>query len=279
MADAVNRVQEVAKEEASRVSAMTKEAVESRAYLYPIKGVLYFLSHRDLWRPLMSKLAAVLTTSIGVTTLMFAVAFVPQMAIMAFTSGPAAAISAALLTLSESSTITNLISRSFFLDEALVDTFDGTLMKQDCTNLVSGGRQIQSGGDSMARLGKMIKKPFAKFTPNAIIRYLMYLPLNFIPVVGTAIFIILQGKRAGPTAHQRYFQLKEWNQRQREAHVEQNRGGYTSFGLTATLLEMVPFVSLFFIFTNSVGAALWAADLEKNATTAPKLREQAKKAE
>lgn len=176
----------------------------------------------------MSKLAAVLTTSIGVTTLMFAVAFVPQMAIMAFTSGPAAAISAALLTLSESSTITNLISRSFFLDDALVDTFDGTLMKQDCTNLVSGGRQIQSGGDTMARLGKMVKKPFAKFTPNAVIRYLMYLPLNFIPVVGTAIFIILQGKRAGPTAHQRYFQLKEWNQRQREAHVEQNRGGYTS---------------------------------------------------
>lgn len=33
MADAANRVQEVAKEEASRVSAMTKEAVESRAYL------------------------------------------------------------------------------------------------------------------------------------------------------------------------------------------------------------------------------------------------------
>jgi len=186
------------------------------------------LSHRDLWRPLTSKLAKVLTTSIGVTTFMFAVAFVPQMAIMAFTSGPAAAISAALLTLSESSTISNIISRSFFLDEALVDTFDGTLVKQDCTNLVSGGRQIKSGGDTMARLGKMVKTPFAKFTPNAIIRYLMYLPLNFIPVVGTAIFIILQGKRAGPTAHQRYFQLKEWNQRQREIHIEQNRGGYTS---------------------------------------------------
>lgn len=33
MADVTNRVQEVAKEEASKVSAMTKEAVESRAYL------------------------------------------------------------------------------------------------------------------------------------------------------------------------------------------------------------------------------------------------------
>lgn len=42
---------------------------------------------------------------------------------------------------------------------------------------------------------------------------------------------------------------------------------------------MIPFVNLLFVFTNTVGAALWAADLEKNAGTAPKLREQAKKAE
>lgn len=224
-----DRVKEVAKAEASKVSAMTKDAVYSRTYLYPINGILYFLTHRDLWRPLFSKLAAVLTTSIGVTTFMFAFAYLPQMAIMAFTSGPAAAVSAALLTLSESSTIVNLLARTFFIEDALVDTFDGTLLSKDCTNLVSEGRQIKTGGDSIARLGKLIKKPFAKFTPNAIIRYLLYLPLNFIPIVGTAIFIILQGKRSGPTAHQRYFQLKEWSSRQREVHIEQHRGGYTSW--------------------------------------------------
>lgn len=228
MADVADRVKDVAKDEASKVTAMTKDAVKSQAYLYPIKGVLYFLTHRDLWRPLRSKLAAVLTTSIGVTTIMFTVAYLPQMAIMAFTSGPAAAISAALLTLSESSTISNLLSRTFFIEDALIDTFDGTLLSKDCKNLVSEGRQIQTGGDNIARLGKLIKKPFAKFTPNAIIRYLLYLPLNFIPVVGTVIFIILQGKRAGPTSHQRYFQLKEWSSRQREVHIGQNRGGYTS---------------------------------------------------
>lgn len=51
------------------------------------------------------------------------------------------------------------------------------------------------------------------------------------------------------------------------------------FGVAAFLLEMVPFANLLFVFTNTVGAALWAADLEKSATTAPKLREQAKRAE
>lgn len=52
-----------------------------------------------------------------------------------------------------------------------------------------------------------------------------------------------------------------------------------SFGIPATLLEMVPVVGIFFAFTNTCGAALWAADLESTGTTAPGLKEQAKKAE
>jgi hypothetical protein len=49
--------------------------------------------------------------------------------------------------------------------------------------------------------------------------------------------------------------------------------------VAAFLLEMVPFANLVFAFTNTVGAALWAADLEKSRNTAPGLREQAKKAQ
>ena len=225
-----------------------------------------------------SKLAPTLTLSLGVTTFMFLVAYVPQAAIMAFTSGPIAAITAALLTLSESSTIINLLSRTFLIDDALIDTFDGTLLSRECTNLVSEGRQIKAGGDNIARLGKLIKKPFAKFAPNAIIRYLLYLPLNFIPVVGTVVFIILQGKRSGPAAHTRYFQLKEWSQRQRQIHIEEHRGGYTSFGVASFLLEMIPFANLVFAFTNTVGAALWAADLERNASPPQDVRDASKKA-
>jgi hypothetical protein len=120
------------------------------------------------------------------------------------------------------------LSRNFVIEDALTDTFDGTLLSRGCTNLVSDGRQIKSGEDPIARLGKVIKKPFAKFTPNAIIRYLLYLPLNLIPIVGTVMFIILQGKRHGPAAHARYFQLKQWSSSQREAFVEQNRAAYIS---------------------------------------------------
>lgn len=62
---------------------------------------------------------------------------------------------------------------------------------------------------------------------------------------------------------------------------------YDSFGVPAVLLELVPVLGIFFAFTNTVGAALWAADMEqKNQsgedTTAPNLRAQtelAKKSE
>lgn len=35
------------------------------------------------------------------------------------------------------------------------------------------------------------------------------------------------------------------------------------FGMAAFLFEMIPFASLMFSFTNAVGAALWATDMEK----------------
>jgi hypothetical protein len=194
------------------------------------QGLFYFVRHRSLWQPLTSRLAPTLTLSVGVTTLMFLTLYLPQAAIMAFTSGPLAAISAALLTLSESSTIVNLLARTWLIEDALLDTFDGTLVARDCAALVAaGGRQVGSGRDPIARLGKLVTRPFAKLAPTAIIRYLMFLPLNFIPVVGTVAFVLLQGKRTGPGAHARYFQLKGWSAGQKEDFVAANRGAYTSY--------------------------------------------------
>lgn len=122
-------------------------------------------------------------------------------------------------------------------------------------------------------------KPFERFAPSNIIRYFMYMPLNFIPVVGTCIFIFMQGKKFGPNAHARYFQLKQMKNREKEEFIEQRKAAYTSFGTAAVLFELIPFVGVFFAFTNTVGAALWAADMEERNNTSPELREMAKKAE
>lgn len=149
---------------------------------------------------------------------------------MAFTSGPLAAISAAILVLSESSALTNVLARSFLVEDALIDTFDGTLVARDQEHLVAQGREIKSrsgGKDAMARLGKILTRPLARLHPRALLRSLLYLPLNLIPVVGTALYVFMQGKKAGPGFHARYFQLKGWNSTKREAWIEKNRAAYT----------------------------------------------------
>lgn len=172
------------------------------------QGIFYFLSHRSLWKPLLTKLVPTMSLSAAVVAFMFVFAYLPQLAVLVFVNGPLAAFTTILLTLSESSTIINILSRTFLLQDALVDTFDGVLVARNQTGILSEGRQLKSGNfnDPIAKLGKLVKSPFEKFTPKALIRYVMYLPLNFIPVVGTVIFVLLQGKSRGNSIHTRVSQ-------------------------------------------------------------------------
>jgi len=88
------------------------------------QGIWYFGSHKELWKPLTEKSTPTLTTTVSVTCFMFIFTYVPQAAVLAFLNGPLAVVSAVFIVLSESSTITNLISRRFFVEDALFDTFD-----------------------------------------------------------------------------------------------------------------------------------------------------------
>ncbi|KAJ5640563.1 hypothetical protein N7528_000188 [Penicillium herquei] len=261
-----SHIKDAAIAEAKSVQEASKGVLKSGAYLYPFKGIIFFATHKDLWGPFLARAGRTVSLGLGVTSFMFFFTYVPQMAVIAFTSGPLAAISAGLLVLSESATITNILSRSFLVEDALIDTFDGTLVVRDQESLVAQGRQVKprSGGlDAISRLGKVFSRPFSSFKPEVLIRSLLYLPLNLIPVVGTVIYVAVQGKKIGPGLHSRYFQLKGWNSKQRDEWVEKNRASYTGLGIAAFALEMIPFASIVFSFTNTVGASLWAADLEK----------------
>ncbi|KAH7381537.1 hypothetical protein BKA66DRAFT_418988 [Pyrenochaeta sp. MPI-SDFR-AT-0127] len=278
-----DRVKAVAREDFQQAKALADEAIRSAAYLYPFKGIVYFFTHRTLWKPLASKLIPTVSLGLGVTAFMFAVTYVPQAALLTIFNGPLAIFTTVLLVLSEASTIFSVLSKNFLIDDALIDTFDGTLLSRNLTSLVATEREVKRGSDPIAKLGKLVSSPFAKFTPSAIIRYFMYLPLNFIPIVGTVLFVILQGRKFGPTAHARYFQLKQMKKQEKQQFIEKRKAAYASFGVPAVLLELVPIAGIFFSFTNTVGAALWAADMEQRntsgeSTTAPNLRNQAEQA-
>lgn len=62
---------------------------------------------------------------------------------------------------------------------------------------MSKGRQVvntKERGANVKKLGKTIVQPLNKFSTEGLIRYLISLPLNAIPVVGTIVFLLYNGQ-------------------------------------------------------------------------------------
>lgn len=89
------------------------------------------------------------------------------------------------------------------------------------------------------------------------------LPLNLIPLVGTVLWLFLNGRLYTWDAHSHYhYELKGRKFPAQRKFVREHWYGYHLFGMQAMALELIPIANVFFIFTNTVGAALWAADWE-----------------
>ena len=69
-----------------------------------------------------------------------------------------------------------------------------------------------------------------------MLRYALTLPLNFIPGVGTVLFLLYNGHKGGPGWHSRYFELKGLPKAQRVAFVEKRRAEYTACVLSSRVL-------------------------------------------
>ncbi|KAI9919558.1 hypothetical protein PsorP6_017235 [Peronosclerospora sorghi] len=67
--------------------------------------------------------------------------------------------------------------------------------------------------------------------------------------------------------HLLYFELKDLSYEQQRAFIKEHKVQYSSFGMQALLMEMIPVVGSLFVFTNAVGAALFAVHLEEEEQT------------
>jgi Protein of unknown function (DUF540). len=94
--------------------------------------------------------------------------------------------------------------------------------------LVQAGREVQSSSSGAKTLGKSLAKPLNRFSPENIIRYIISLPLNSIPIVGTVLFLLYNGRKLGPSFHGRYFQLKRFKKAESESFVSERKAAYTA---------------------------------------------------
>ncbi|KAI5452241.1 hypothetical protein NCC49_000806 [Naganishia albida] len=268
-------LQESAKRQVAEVLHTGEDAVTSGAWIYPIRGIIYMLSHPSLLQPMIPTLLKAAAAAVGVIIAMFFFTYLPQVAVLAIVTGPLAFIGAVPLVLGESYLVLTFLTRTFLIGQAGVDLFDAVLLARNHTELVKKGRQLspasKANGGRVTQLGRAITKPLSsKLSTDGIIRYVLTLPLNFIPVVGTVFFLGYNGMKSGPSYHQRYFQLKGWDAQKKKEMIHKRRGAYTAFGTVAMALNLIPVVSVFFTLTTSVGAALWASDIENKSATGGK---------
>ncbi|KAL4794178.1 hypothetical protein BDV19DRAFT_365343 [Aspergillus venezuelensis] len=234
------------------------------AWLYPLRGIYYFASHRFLWPLFKARLIPIVLISAFIYTILFLFAYIPQVAFLAIFQGRAAWVSGAFLVLGEGAAVVAGLFEAFFVDETLVDIFDAVMVNEGQGELVAARRVLHPQGDDVVkRLGKPTQNAvYSPFSLRQILEFIVLLPLNFIPVAGTPMFLILTGYRGGPFHHWRYFQLLDLTKQERKERVRKRQLQYTTFGTVALVLQLVPVLSMFFLMSTAVGAALWATEIE-----------------
>ncbi|THC98348.1 hypothetical protein EYZ11_002209 [Aspergillus tanneri] len=200
------------------------------AWLYPFRGIYYFASHRYVWPLFRARLIPLILLSTFICVLLFLFAYLPQVAFLAIFHGKGAWVNGAFLVLEEGAVIVALLFEAFFVDETLVDIFDAVLVHEGQGELVASSRVLYPQGDDVVkRLGKPTHSAvYAPFSLRQVLEFIFLLPLNFIPVAGTPMFLVLTGYRAGPFHHWRYFQLLDLSKQQRKERIRQRQLQYTS---------------------------------------------------
>lgn len=98
--------------------------ISSPSWLYPLKGVYYFITHPFLYPLVGARLLPLTILSILTLGLLFTFTYLPQVAFLAIFHGSLAWVNAAFLVLGEGAAIVALIFEAFMVDNTLVDIFD-----------------------------------------------------------------------------------------------------------------------------------------------------------
>ncbi|KAF9429617.1 hypothetical protein BGZ76_001174 [Entomortierella beljakovae] len=258
--------------------------------VYPVMGVVYLARNISILGPqFLRSICWALGIAISTVTPLIALTFQYQNKIItnvmdsAFPRLAGAKIlgiglqtwSTMFLTMGESSLLVAIIMGEVFKKEKTRGLFQSVLMK-DKVQVGPLAEITENGVIKVSKPEFPIRDPhfnhkaaLEKTTTSAshfgqrMGLWLVTLPLNFIPVAGPIAFCYINGKARSHYVHRRYFDMKEMSPQEREEWIKARKSQYTTFGVIAQGLELIPFVGILFGFTNTIGAALWAADLER----------------
>ena len=243
------------------------------SFVYPLKGIWYFASHRYLHPLAKTRIVPVILISVCVLTLLFMTAYLPLVAALAiFHIKGSAWVNATFLILEIGTLVVAVLFEGLFADHTQVDIFDAVMIAEGYEHLVRTKRPVSEDideSDPARRLGARDKGAiYAPFSFRQIFEFVFLLPLNLVPFVGVPLFLLATGYRAGPLLSWRYFVLKGFTKKERKEFIatKKHRWEYMWFGVVYMILQLIPVLSLLFLLTSAAGSALWAVRLERDRT-------------
>jgi len=218
---------------------------------YVLQGIYYFLRHSLLWKASLCPIFWTLVFVVCAFLILLPLAFIPQGIALStimtpFLGFPLALICALmelLVVIMIFSAIVLLPITDKLFDQVLVLRGHGALVETDNGMSCCGCCSIVS--------------------VMSLVISICTLPINLIPVAGTALWLFVNGRLYTWDKFSHYhYELKGRKFKEQRAFVRSRWYAHHMFGMQAMGLELIPFVNVFFVFTNTVGAAMWAADME-----------------
>ncbi|CAF1133460.1 unnamed protein product [Adineta steineri] len=223
---------------------------------YPIRGIFYLIRHPALWRHLVCGLLLMILVSIITSVLLLVFIFpIQSHALTEYMSEWIAWIISFFVTLFEIG-VTILVLSSLFLAYYMDVIFDAVWRQE--TMGVNPGESQRTISTTYSCI-----KSFLILILFRVFLLVITSPLNLIPLLGTFLYIYVNGYYYAWSLHCRYFDLLGLTFLQGKHFVEENRSDYTNFGVVGVFLEMIPFLNLITPITNVIGSALWACDIER----------------
>ncbi|KAK5692200.1 hypothetical protein LTR17_025491 [Elasticomyces elasticus] len=240
------------------------------SFLYPLKGIYYFATHRYIQPLLRSRLLPLTLLSTCILAILFLTAYLPVVAFLAlFHYSGSAWVNGTFFILGVGTLLTSMLFEALFVDGTQVDIFDAVMVAEGYEHLVKTRRPVADDieeSDPVKRIGPREKgATFAPFSLRQIVELIILLPLNFVPFAGVPLFLLLTGYRAGPFLNWRYFQLKGFDKRRRNQYIKtkKRRFEYLWFGTVYMVLQLIPVLSMLLLLTSAAGSALWSVHVER----------------
>ncbi|KAL7749738.1 hypothetical protein RI367_004968 [Sorochytrium milnesiophthora] len=229
---------------------------------YAILGIFYFIAHPSLWLDALCPFILLLVVSVAVAIGCMFIGF-PLLATTLVKHAhmhPAGAWTVAFLVALVLSAIISLILFAALPPAYLTTAFCRTLVLRGCPS----GQLIRAKQYKLAN--SCFRSCQACCRVSILIRLgiaILSLPLHAFPVAGTIAWCYLNGVVMLWEYHQSWFDLYGIPYPQQKVWISRHMAAYSTHGVVAQALEMIPLFNWFFCWTNAVGAALMVADWEE----------------